>query len=80
MNVMWFAPGTFFPAIETHVMEHGLFMLEGQGLYLLDDEWHEIWADDFIWMGPFCPQQFYPSGPEEACYLLYKDMNRDIPL
>jgi (S)-ureidoglycine aminohydrolase len=55
-------------------------MLEGQGLYLLGDDWHEIWADDFIWMGPFCPQQFYPTGFGEAVYLLYKNMNRDVPL
>lgn len=80
MNLMWFAPGTFFPAVETHIMEHGLYMLQGQGLYLLGTEWHEIWEDDFIWMGAFCPQQFYPTGPEEAAYLLYKDVNRDVAL
>jgi (S)-ureidoglycine aminohydrolase len=80
MNLMRFAPGTSFPAVETHIMEHGLYMLEGQGLYLLGDDWHEIWADDFIWMGPFCPQQFYPTGFGEAVYLLYKNMNRDVPL
>jgi (S)-ureidoglycine aminohydrolase len=80
MNLMWFGPGTYFPAIETHIMEHGLYMLQGQGLYLLGTEWHEIWADDFIWMGAFCPQQFYPTGPDEAAYLLYKDVNRDVAL
>ncbi|WP_419900323.1 (S)-ureidoglycine aminohydrolase [Roseomonas sp. USHLN139] len=80
MNLMWFGPGTFFPAVETHIMEHGLYMLQGQGLYLLGTEWHEIWQDDFIWMGAFCPQQFYPTGPDEAAYLLYKDMNRDVYL
>lgn len=80
MNLMWFSPGTFFPAVETHIMEHGLYMLQGQGLYLLGTEWHEIWKDDFIWMGAYCPQQFYPTGPDEAAYLLYKDVNRDIAL
>ncbi len=78
MNLMSFAPGTFFPAVETHIMEHGLYMMTGQGLYFLGDEWHEIWADDFIWMGAYCPQQFYPTGPDEAQYLLYKDMNREV--
>lgn len=78
MNMMYFLPGTFFPAVETHIMEHGLYMMAGHGLYLLGDEWHEIWADDFIWMGAYCPQQFYPTGPDEAVYLLYKDMNRDM--
>ncbi len=80
MNLMWFAPGTFFPAVETHIMEHGLYMLQGQGLYLLGTEWHEIWEADFIWMGAYCPQQFYPTGPDEAAYLLYKDVNRDVVL
>ncbi len=80
MNLMYFAPGTCFPAVETHVMEHGLMMLEGQGLYYLGQDWHEIWTGDFIWMGSFCPQQFYPTGYGRAVYLLYKNVNRDILL
>ncbi len=80
MNLMYFDPGTCFPAVETHIMEHGLYMLEGQGLYLLGDDWHEIWQHDFIWMGSFCPQQFYPTGYTRAVYLLYKDVNRDVAL
>ncbi|AMJ59543.1 (S)-ureidoglycine aminohydrolase [Bosea sp. PAMC 26642] len=80
MNLMWFKPGTCFPAVETHVMEHGLYMLEGQGLYFLGTEWHEIWAQDFIWMGGYCPQQFYPTGFDDAAYLLYKNVNRDMAL
>lgn len=80
MNLMWFQTGACFPDVETHVMEHGLYMLRGQGLYFLGEDWHEIWADDFIWMGGFCPQQFYPTGFEEAEYLLYKNVNRDIAL
>ncbi|PZU92370.1 MAG: (S)-ureidoglycine aminohydrolase [Chelatococcus sp.] len=80
MNLMWFKPGASFPAVETHVMEHGLYMLEGQGLYFLGQDWHEIWADDFIWMGGYCPQQFYPTGFGDACYLLYKNVNREVPL
>ena len=80
MNLMYFDPGTCFPAVETHIMEHGLYMLEGQGLYYLDGEWHEVWAGDFIWMGSFCPQQFYPTGYGKTVYLLYKDVNRDVVL
>jgi (S)-ureidoglycine aminohydrolase len=80
MNLMWFRNGAYFPAVETHVMEHGLFMLQGQGLYFLSNDWHEIWAEDFIWMGGYCPQQFYPTGPGECCYLLYKNVNRDVSL
>ncbi|MGL4285849.1 MAG: (S)-ureidoglycine aminohydrolase [Phreatobacter sp.] len=80
MNLMWFQTGASFPDVETHIMEHGLYMLEGQGLYFLGDEWHETWVDDFIWMGGFCPQQFYPTGFGDVEYLLYKNVNRDVAL
>ena len=80
MNLMWFRDGAFFPAVETHVMEHGLYMLQGQGFYFLSGDWHEIWEQDFIWMGGYCPQQYYPTGPGDACYLLYKNVNRDVAL
>lgn len=78
VNILSFTPGTHFPFVETHVMEHGAYMLEGQGLYLLGREWHECWTGDFIWMGPYVPQQFYATGWSEASYLLYKNVNRDI--
>lgn len=78
VNILHFKPGTHFAMVETHIMEHGLLMLRGQGMYLLGRTWHEVWKDDFIWMGPYCPQQFYPTGWEDAAYLLYKDVNRDV--
>jgi (S)-ureidoglycine aminohydrolase len=78
MNILSFAPGAHFPDVETHINEHGLLMLQGQGMYLLDRDWHEVWEGDFIWMGPYCPQLFYPTGWEPSSYLLYKDVNRDV--
>ena len=78
VNILGFEPGNYFPYVETHVMEHGLYMLEGQGLYLLSGDWQETQPDDFIWMGPFCPQHFYCTGWSSAAYLLYKDVNRDV--
>jgi len=78
MNILSFEPGNYFPMIETHVMEHGLYMLEGQGMYLLQADWHECWEGDFIYMAPFCPQFFYATGWSRASYLLYKNVNRDI--
>jgi (S)-ureidoglycine aminohydrolase len=78
MNILSFAPGAHFPDVETHINEHGLVMLQGQGLYLLDQDWHEVWEGDFIWMGPYCPQLFYPTGWAPSAYLLYKDVNRDV--
>jgi len=78
MNIMGFGPGTHFHCVETHVMEHGLYMLQGQGLQLLGRDWHEIWTGDFVWMGSYVPQQFYGTGWAGAEYLLYKDVNRDV--
>ena len=78
VNILSFQPGVYFPYVETHIMEHGLYMLEGQMAYMLDGDLHEVEADDFIWMGPYCPQFCIASGREESAYLLYKDVNRDI--
>ncbi|HLA64331.1 MAG TPA: cupin domain-containing protein, partial [Rhodothermales bacterium] len=80
MNVFTFAPGYSLPIVETHVMEHGLYFLQGKGLYYLDEEWMEVEATDFIWMGPFVPQSFYATGTTPSKYLYYKNVNREIPL
>lgn len=80
MNVFTFTPGFGLPIVETHVMEHGLLFLHGKGVYRLGDEWMEVEKDDFIWMGPYCPQSFYATGAEPAKYIYYKDVNRGIDL
>ena len=80
MNIFTFPPGFSLGVTETHVMEHGLVMLEGQGLYYLGDAWREVKAGDFIWMGPYCPQSFYATGSTPSRYLYYKDVNRDVEL
>ena len=80
MNIFTFTPGYGLPIVETHVMEHGLYFLEGKGVYFLGDEWMEVERDDFIWMAPFCPQSFYATGPTPSRYLYYKNVNREIPL
>jgi (S)-ureidoglycine aminohydrolase len=80
MNIFTFEPGHNLPVVETHVMEHGLYFLEGRGVYYLDDEWMEVAAGDFIWMGPFVPQSFYATGPTPARYIYYKNVNRDVML
>ena len=78
MNIMCYAPGAHFWCIETHIMEHGMVMLQGQALQLLGRDWHEIWEGDFVWMGPYVPQQIYATGNRVVEYLLYKDVNRDV--
>ncbi len=76
VNVFRFAPGAALPFVETHVMEHGLLMLSGRGIYRLEDAWYPVRAGDAIWMAPFCPQWFGALGREGASYLYYKDVNR----
>lgn len=80
MNIFTFQPGRSLPVVETHVMEHGLYFLQGRGVYYLDHEWMEVEASDFIWMGPYVPQSFYATGPTPSKYIYYKNVNRDIPL
>jgi (S)-ureidoglycine aminohydrolase len=76
VNTMVYQPGAALSVVEMHVMEHGLLMLEGGGIYRLDDSWHSVTAGDFIWMGPWCPQWFGAIGKTPAKYLIYKDWNR----
>ena len=76
VNTMVYQPGTALPMVEMHVMEHGLIMLEGGGIYRLDNSWYPVTAGDFIWMGPWCPQWFGAIGKIPAKYLIYKDWNR----
>jgi (S)-ureidoglycine aminohydrolase len=76
VNTMVYQPGTALSMVEMHVMEHGLIMLEGGGIYRLGDSWYPVTAGDFIWMGPWCPQWFGAIGKTPAKYLIYKDWNR----
>ena len=77
LNLMTFDPGAALPFTETHVMEHGLLVLEGTLVYRLGDAWYPVGAGDAVWMGPFCPQWCCGYGPGPATYLIYKDWNRD---
>ncbi len=76
VNTMTYQPGAALHMVEMHVMEHGLLMLEGGGIYRLGDCWYPVTAGDFIWMGPWCPQWFGAIGKKPAKYLIYKDWNR----
>jgi len=76
MNIFTYRSGATLPFVETHVMEHGLLMLSGQGVYRLEDSWYPVAAGDAIWMAPYCPQWFVAMGKTSASYLYYKDVNR----
>ncbi|WP_341212816.1 bifunctional allantoicase/(S)-ureidoglycine aminohydrolase [uncultured Limimaricola sp.] len=76
VTIVTFQPGGLIPFEETHVMEHGLYVLEGKAVYKLNRDWVEVEAGDFMWLRAFCPQACYAGGPGPFRYLLYKDVNR----
>ena len=76
VNTMTYDPGASLAMVEVHVMEHGLLMLEGGGIYRLGDHWYPTAAGDFIWMAPYCPQWFGALGKTPAKYVIYKDWYR----
>ncbi|MDF1856059.1 bifunctional allantoicase/(S)-ureidoglycine aminohydrolase [Pseudooceanicola sp.] len=76
VTIVNLAPGADVPFTETHVMEHGLLVLQGQGVYRLNRDWVEVEAGDFMWLRAFCPQGCHASGSDPFRYLLYKDVNR----
>lgn len=80
VNIVTFEPGAVIPFAETHVMEHGLYVLEGKAVYRLNNDWVEVEAGDFMWLRAFCPQACYAGGPGRFRYLLYKDVNRHMKL
>ncbi|MGH3424374.1 MAG: bifunctional allantoicase/(S)-ureidoglycine aminohydrolase, partial [Nocardioidaceae bacterium] len=72
VNIVTFEPGAVIPFAETHVMEHGIYVLEGKAVYRLNNDWVEVEAGDFLWLRAFCPQACYAGGPGKFRYLLYK--------
>ena len=80
VTIVTFEPGAVIPFAETHVMEHGLYVLEGKAVYRLNEDWVEVQEGDFMWLRAFCPQACYAGGPGKFRYLLYKDVNRHMRL
>jgi (S)-ureidoglycine aminohydrolase len=80
VNIVTLEPGAVIPFAETHVMEHGLYVLEGKAVYRLNQDWVEVEAGDYMWLRAFCPQACYAGGPGRFRYLLYKDVNRHAKL
>ena len=77
VNLFTFEPGATLPLVEVHVMEHGLLLLQGAGVYRLGDHYYPIKAGDEIWMGSFCPQWWVAMGKTSSTYLYYKDVHRE---
>lgn len=80
MHILTFQPGGSHPFIETHVQEHGAYLLSGEGIYNLDNEWVPVKKGDYIWFGPYVQQGTYAVGREPLSYIYSKDCNRDIDL
>ncbi|MDZ4093584.1 MAG: bifunctional allantoicase/(S)-ureidoglycine aminohydrolase [Paracoccaceae bacterium] len=80
VTIVTFQPGGLIPFEETHVMEHGLYVLQGKAVYKLNRDWVEVEAGDFMWLRAYCPQACYAAGAEPFRYLLYKDVNRHARL
>ncbi|MGJ8573295.1 MAG: bifunctional allantoicase/(S)-ureidoglycine aminohydrolase [Hoeflea sp.] len=80
VTIVTLEPGAVIPFAETHVMEHGLYVLEGKAVYRLNQDWVEVEAGDYMWLRAFCPQACYAGGPGKFRYLLYKDVNRHMNL
>lgn len=78
VNIVTFQPGSVIPFKETHVMEHGLYVLQGKAVYHLNQDWVEVEAGDYMWLRAFCPQACYAGGPGLFRYLLYKNVNRHM--
>jgi (S)-ureidoglycine aminohydrolase len=77
INVFEFVPGATLPQVESHFMEHGLYLLEGQGVYRLGEHWYPVQGGDAIWMAPYLLQWFAATGKAPTRYIYYKEMNRE---
>ena len=78
VHLMDFEPGEFLVTKEIHHNQHGLLMLQGQGIYRLsNDVWLPVVAGDAIYMGPYVTQWFGSLGRDRSRYLIFKDTAPD---
>ena len=77
VNILTCQPGAALPSVEAPVMERGLMLLRGQGVYRLEADWHPVQAGDVIWTAPYCPQWFVAVGKTPASCIYCQDVNRD---
>lgn len=80
-HILTFEPGASHGYIETHVQEHGAYLLSGEAVYLLDNEWIPVKKGDYIFMGAYALQACYAVGSDEPLSYIYsKDCHRDVPI
>ena len=80
MHILSFDPGASHNICETHVQEHGAYIYEGEGMYLLDDTWYTTKKEDFLWMGAFSVQAGYGIGRGPFSYIYSKDCTRAVAI
>ncbi len=80
VNIVTFHPGGTIPFAETHVMEHGIYVLCGSASYRFNSDIIDVEAGDYAWLRAFCPQCCTATGKGLFRYLLYKDVNRHMGL
>jgi (S)-ureidoglycine aminohydrolase len=77
-HILSFERGASHGYIETHIQEHGAIILDGEGMYNLDNEWMPVQKGDYIFMAAYTLQAGYGIGRSECFRYLYsKDCNRD---
>lgn len=77
-HILSFEPGASHGYIETHYQEHGAYLLSGQGMYNLGNQWYPVQKGDYIFMSAYVPQAAYAVGRKEPLKYVYsKDCNRE---
>lgn len=80
-HILSFEKGASHGYIETHVQEHGAYILSGSGMYNLANTWMPVKKGDYIFMGAYVQQVGYAVGQETSfSYVYSKDCNRDEEL
>lgn len=78
VHILAFDPGASHAYVETHFQEHGAYLISGEGMYNLDNEWYPVEKGDYLFMGSYSPQAAYAVGRDEPlAYVYSKDANRD---
>lgn len=78
-NMIVCQPGGYYGLVESHAWEHAMFILEGEGLLALNNNYWHVKENDFVHIFPYCPEWFTATGMEgdPVRFLLYWDCNRD---
>lgn len=79
-HILSFKPGASHGYIETHLQEHGAYLLSGEAMYVLDNEWFPVKKGDYIFMGAYVHQACYAVGRESLSYIYSKDCHRDVEI